>query len=61
MLFNDLWLSFKTLWSRFKRQSNLLEQDALVANEDWQHILEVEMRDHIKRITTIPPNIDVEN
>lgn len=35
--------------------------DALVTNEDWQHILEVEMRDHIKRITTIPPNIDVEN
>jgi integrase len=23
---NDLWLTFKTLWSRFKRQSNILEQ-----------------------------------
>jgi len=26
MLPNDLWLPLKTLWSRFKRQSNLLEQ-----------------------------------
>ena len=26
MLFNFLWLTFKTLWSRFKRQSNTLKR-----------------------------------